>query len=209
MKMPSRSSYFSSARFRHFHHGRGNRLKAGGLLVEKREQKSWLIQCQCHGATEACDTPFTCPWTGTSSLAGWSANFPLAHGRDASLDEMLKFPRLSDITTSLCLYVLTTCQIFMIFIYLVMIISPKLEIISLWRKSSIDTILATTPVLASVEVFEFGVTLLWDNQVLAWPQLGSTSGWRYNCSNNSSFSRQFVWVHEPEDFELNEERRCM
>lgn len=77
MKMPSRSNYFFSARFRHFHHGRGNQLKAGGLLVEKREQKSWLIQCQCHRAIEACDMPFTCPWMGTSPLAGWSANFPL------------------------------------------------------------------------------------------------------------------------------------
>lgn len=48
----------------------------------------------------------------------------------------------------------------MIFIYLIMITSPKLEIISLRRKSSIDTVLAATPVLASVEVFEFGVTLL-------------------------------------------------
>ena len=146
MKMPSRSNYFFSARFRHFHHGRGNQLKAGGLLVEKIEQKSWLIQCQCHRAIEACDMPFTCPWTGTSLLAGWSASFPLAHGGDASLDEMLfKFPRLSDITTSLCLYVLTTCQMFMILIYLVMIISPKLEIISLQGKTStFDTILATT-----------------------------------------------------------------
>lgn len=186
MKMPSKSDYFFPARFRHFHHGRGYQLKARGLLVEKREQKSWLIQCQCHRAIEACDMPFTCPWTGTSLLAGSSAHFPLAHGRDTSLDEMLfKFPRLSDITTSLCLYVLTTCQMFMILIYLVMIISPKLEIISLRRKSStFDTILAATPVLAPIEVCEYGVTLLWDNQVLAWPQLGSASGWRYNCNNN-------------------------
>lgn len=79
MKVPSRPIYFFSARFRHFPHGRGNQVKAGGLLAEKREQKSWLIQCQCRKAMEAYDMPFTCSWTRTSLLAGWPASLPLAH----------------------------------------------------------------------------------------------------------------------------------
>lgn len=63
----------------------------------------------------------------------------------------------------------------MILIYLGMLISPKLEVISLKRNSSTCelTILATRLVLASVQVCEFGVILTGEmNQVLTQSKLG-------------------------------------
>lgn len=132
MKVPSRPNYFLTARFRHFHHGRGNQLKAGGLLVEKRELKSWLIFSACVSKPRK---PVICPSpVHERGRPCWQAGVPppctwlrSVDWRSAPLP--VSFPGLPRVTTSLCLYLATTCQIFMILVYF-MTIPPKLEVIS-------------------------------------------------------------------------------
>lgn len=90
MKVPSRPNYFLTARFRRFHHGRGNQLKAGGLLVEKRELKSWLIFSACVSKPQK---PVICPHLSTNEvvLAGRPVYLPRAHGWEALTEEVLLF----------------------------------------------------------------------------------------------------------------------
>lgn len=199
MKVTSRPVCFFRSRLRHLHYGRGNQLKAGGLPVEKRVDWSSVIVARSHGSLRSA---LRQPFDGLGS--------PLHSGR-AALTAMLRFkspfPGLPD-HRPLLRYVnhLSGIHDF----DLVLIISLKLEVIFLRRNSTcvnllLSTLLATTPIVASVYVYEFWVTLIRDKEVLAQPKLGLNLA-EGTTTIISSFwiGRPFTLVHQPEDFRLKE-----